>query len=72
MLIKRTALLVNSLLLLLLRSIAAWTRKIRSKINKQLLPSTATPPCAVWLKIANARTALPPQAAKTTARKVAA
>jgi len=59
---------VNWLLLLLLRSIAAWTRKIRSKINKQLLSSTATPPCAVWLKIANARTALPPpQAAKTTA-----
>ena len=46
-LIKRTALLVKSLLLLLLRSIAAWTRKIRNKINKRLPPSTATPPCPV-------------------------
>ena len=46
-LIKRTALLVKSLLLLLLRSIAAWTPEIRSKINMQLLPSTATSPCPV-------------------------
>ena len=51
--IKRTALLVN-LLLLLLRCIAAWTPEICSKISKRLLPSTATPPCAVCLKIVNA------------------
>jgi len=51
--IKRTALLVNSLLLLL-RCVAAWTSEIRSKISKRMLPSTATPPCAVCLKIANA------------------
>jgi len=46
-LIKRTALLVKALLLLLLRSIAAWTPEIRNKINKRLPPSTATPPCPV-------------------------